>query len=342
MYEQYINLNNKSKEYFLTLLSIELKDKTTLERCKKEIDLLYDNGLLFIMELLHKYKKSKKSVNFHFRGMANNLLLLYVLGISKVNPVKYNLPYELFTNKTLCIDFINSYSIDFINSINQYNQEFKIVKCSFEPSDIHEINELEDKYYLIIPNYTKQNNIPFKLNNLNQLETLENYHTFKDKYIIIRLDDKPLIQEKKVNIKYSITTTFENKLSTLLKPKTLDDYVKIISLAHGTHVWKDNQENLFKKRNIDIHNIISNREDIYEYLINHSVEHNIAIDIIKHLNKSKTDKLCQNHLNIMKAHNCDDKFINILTKLLYISGRGEAISECLFALDETNYYTEEN
>ncbi len=342
MYEQYVTLNNNSKNYFLTLLNNEIKDKPTLERCKKEIDLLYDKGLLFIIELLHKYKKTEKSVSFHFRGMANNLLLLYVLGINKVDPIQYNLPYELFTDKTLHIDFINGRSFDFINSTNQYNQDFKIVKGSFELSNVYEINELEDKHYLIVPNYAQQNDMTFRLNESNKFETIEDYHTFKDKYIIIKLDDKPLIQENNVNLKYAMDTPFEKELSNRLNPKTIDDYAKIISLAHGTHVWKKNQEELFKQGKIDIHNIISNREDIYEYLIDHSIAHNIALDIVKQLSKSKTNKLWQSYINIMKEYNCDDKFIDILTKTLYISGRGQAVSECLFVLDKTNYYLEEN
>lgn len=345
MYEQYANLNNNSREYFLTLLNNEIKDKPTLERCKKEIDLLYDKGLLFIIELLHKYKKTEKSVSFHFKCMANNLLLLYVLGISKVDPIKYNLPYELFTDKTLRIDFINGCSLDFVSSMNQYNQDFKIVKGSFEPSNVYEINELEDKHYLFIPSYVQPNNMTFRLNEFNQFETIEDYHTFKDKYIIIRLDDKTLIQGNEVNLKYAMKTTFEKEISSSLKPKTIDDYAKIISLAHGTHVWKKNQEELFKQGKINIHNIISNREDIYEYLINHSIEHDVAIEIVKQLSKSRinrSNEFWQKYLNIMKEHNCDDMFINVLSKMLYIFGRGQAVSECLFALDEVNYYSLED
>ena len=341
MYEQYLNLNNNSREYFLTLLNNEIKDKHTLERCEKEIDLLYNKGLLFIIELLHKYKKNEKSVSFHFKGMANNLLLLYALGISKVDPIKYILQYELFTDKTLRIDFINGCSLDFVSSMNQYNQDFKIVKGSFEPSNVYEINELEDKHYLFIPSYVQPNNMTFRLNEFNQFETIEDYHTFKDKYIIIRLDDKTLIQGNEVNLKYAMKTTFEKEISSSLKPKTIDDYAKIISLAHGTHVWKKNQEELFKQGKINIHNIISNCEDIYEYLINHSIEHDVAIEIVKQLSKSRinrSNELWQKYLNIMKEHNCDDMFINVLSKMLYIFGRGQAISECLFALDEVNYY----
>lgn len=140
-------------------------------------------------------------------------------------------------------------------------------------------------------------------------------------------------------------TTFEKEISSSLKPKTIDDYAKIISLAHGTHVWKKNQEELFKQGKINIHNIISNREDIYEYLINHSIEHDVAIEIVKQLSKSRinrSNELWQKYLNIMKEHNCDDMFINVLSKMLYIFGRGQAVSECLFALDEVNYYSLED
>ena len=42
----------------------------------------------------------------------------------------------------------------------------------------------------------------------------------------------------------------------------------------------------------------------------------------------------------MVEHGCDDVFIDVLSKILYIFGRGQAVSECLFAIDESNYYVE--
>lgn len=87
MYNKYEELNDDARDYFLVWLANKIKDDDVLTRCKKEVDLLYDKGLLFIIEFLHKYKKTEKSVSFHFRGMANNLLLLHVLGINKVDPI---------------------------------------------------------------------------------------------------------------------------------------------------------------------------------------------------------------------------------------------------------------
>ena len=108
-------------------------------------------------------------------------------------------------------------------------------------------------------------------------------------------------------------------------------------------MWSENQEELFKDSKIDIHNIISNREDVYEYLVNHSIEHEVAIDIVKQLSKSRTSKsneLWQRYVDIMIEHDCDDVFMDVLSKILYISGRGQAESECIFAIDESNYYVE--
>ena len=341
MLNKYEELNDDSRDYFLVLLSNKVKDEEKLKRCKKEIDLLYDKGLLFILEFLHKYKKSEEFVSFHFRGMANNLLLLYVFGMSKVDPIKYNLPYELFTDKTLCIDFINGCSVDFVDAVEKYARDFRIVKGSFELTDVDEINKIADNHYLLIPMYVQPTNITFRLNEFNQFETVEDYHLFTDEYLTIRLDDKILIKEKKVDVKYAMHTEFEEEISKQLKPKTIDDYVKVISLAHGTRVWKENQADLFKDGKIDIHSVISNREDVYEYLIQHSIEHGVAIDIVKQMSKARTsssNELWQKYVDVMKKHNCDDMFIDILSKVLYIFGRGQAVSECLYALDETNYY----
>ena len=341
MLNKYEELNDDARDYFLVLLTNKVKNEEVLSRCKKEIDLLYDKGLLFIVEFLHKYKKNEENVSFHFRGMANNLLLLYVLGMSKVDPIKYNLPYELFTDKTLCIDFINGYSIDFAYAVEKYAKDFRIVKGSFEATDVDKINSLEDNNYLLIPTYVQPINMTFRLNEFSQFETVEDYHLFTDEYLTIRLDDKILIQEKKVDVKYAMHSEFEEEVSKQLKPKTVEDYIKVISLAHGTRVWKENQEELFKDGKIDMHSVISNREDVYEYLIQHSIDHDTAIDIVKQMSKARTssfNELWQKYVDIMKEHNCDDMFINIISKVLYIFGRGQAVSECLYALDETNYY----
>ena len=344
MLKKYEDLNYNAKEFFTeeldNLFPKEL-DKQLLERCYIEMNMLFEKGLLFIIKYLHKYHLENPEIKYYFKGMINNLLFLYVLHLSEVDPLKYNLPYELFTDKEIDVWLINGSSVDLARYLEKCSYDFKLVSGSFEREDIEEINELEDNHYLIIPKYYQPKDLTFRLNEFCHFETVEDYRLFKDKYLTIRLDDKKFIFEKDVDMKNALHTDFENEVSKLLKPKTVDDYVKVISLAHGTRVWKENQDELFKNGKIDIHSVISNREDVYEYLINHSIEHDVAIVIVKQMSKvrtSKSNKLWQKYVDIMKEHDCDDMFIDIVSKVLYIFGRGQAISECLYALDKANYY----
>ena len=47
--------------------------------------------------------------------------------------------------------------------------------------------------------------------------------------------------------------------------------------------------------------------------------------------------LWDKYVKIMKEHNCEDIFIDIFSKIEFIFGRGQAVSECLFVLDKENY-----
>lgn len=344
MYEMYEDLNDDAKEYFLLLLDDKVKDSELLKRCKIEVNILYDKGLLFIIEYLHRYKMNNKEVEYYFRGTINNILLLYVLDLNKVNPIKYNLPYELFTDNTLSIDFTNDTYLCFVDYLEESETPFRIIKGSFERENIEEINKLEDNHYLIIPKYYQPKDLTFRLNELCHFETVEDYRLLKDKYLTIRLDDKKFIFEKDVDIRYALHSEFEEKVSKQLKPKTIEDYAKIISLAHSTHVWNYNQEVLFNIGKIDINNIIATREDIYEYLLAHTIDVDVILNIIKYLRTARnkmSNELWKKYMDVMKEQNCDEMIIEILSNIQYISGRGQAISECLFAIDENNYYDEE-
>ena len=341
MLNKYEELNDDAREYFLLLLDEMVKDNELLKSCKTEVNILYDKGFLFIIEYLHRYKMNNKEVEYHFRGTINNLFLLYVLGISKVNSVEYKLPYELFTDRTLSIDFIKDTYLCFVDYLEESETLFRIIKGSFEREDIEEINELEDNHYIIIPKNYQPKDLTFRLNEFCHFETVEDYRLLKDKYLTIRLDDKKFIFEKDVDIKNALQSEFEEKLSKQLKPKTIEDYAKIISLAHSTHVWNYNQEDLFNIGKIDINNIIATREDIYEYLLAHTIEVDTALNIIKYLRTARnqmSNELWKKYMRVMKEHNCDEMIIKILSNIQYISGRGQAISECLCALDEANYY----
>jgi len=344
MLNKYKNLNLRAKEYFLNELekksSLKRMNKYILNRCYKEIDILYDKGLLFIIEYLHKFKKFK-NVHYYFSGSTNNLLLLYILKLNDVNPIKYNLPHELFKEKNIKIE-LNEFFYEFLTYLNTL-KNFRIIAGNFEKEDIEEINKLEEGHYLLIPTGYSLDDMLFTLNNDGIFETVDDYRIYKKDFITIKITKKSLLtQFKKIEVKNVINNQFENEISDILKPKTIDHYVKIKSLAHGANVWKNNQDEIFKCGDID--KVIANREDVYEYLLSHSIDKEIALQILKFLSidyRKKYLNIWHEYIDLMKKHKCGDTFINIIKKINYISTRGQAVSECLFVLNKNNYINEE-
>lgn len=342
MLEKYEELNLQAKNYFM--IEIEkafynkYKDNELLARCYKEMDILFEKGLLFIIEHLYKYKKQSENVCYYFYGSTNNLFMLYLLELSKVNPIEYNLPYELFKEKVLKVQMTGGAS-DLLHYLQRCDS-FKIVSGYFEKDEIEEINKIEEDHYLLIPKSSPIDDMLFRLNKTGMFETFDDYRKFKDNYITIKLSDTgPIKKYKSDEIENVINGKFEKQLANILKPQTINDYIKIKSLAHGTDVWKNNQDKLVELDILDLNSIISNREDVYEYLLEHSISSEQAFEILNFVNRKHitySSNIWDNYLDIMKSHKCDNIFIKIIKNVKYLSFRGQAVSECLLILDMDN------
>lgn len=357
MLEKYESLNIKSKIFLINELNEifpkKYKDMKLLERCVKELDLLYDKGILFIIEILYKYKKNRKEIcpiAYHFRGTINNLLVLYVLGISNIDPIKYNLPFELFNDNTINVDLIDAIPLDLLSFVShEYYDKVKFVYGNHDKEDIEEVNSLEDNHYLIIPflgykdspDCSILKDIPFKMSEYLLFETGEDYRNYKKEFLTIRIDEKlPIEDYESIGLENIFTCDFEIEIAKILKPKTINDYVKVKSIGHGVDVWNYNQDVLVKNGKIKLNNLIATREDIFEYLLAHSIKREKALEIVNFIRKGRQEKepkKWNEYVKLMKKNNCEDLFIDIFSKIKFIFGRGQAVSECLFVLDKENY-----
>lgn len=338
MKELYKKYNDNAKKQILKVLMKKKLSKEKYDRCCSEIELLYNNSTLFVIYLLYRYH-IKYNYIYHFRGLYNNLLILFELGISKVDSVKYNLAYELFTDNTLNFDLIEPYGWLLPEQIKKDdNIEFTIVKGGYKEDDV-DLKQFYDDHFLLLP-HTKIRDLVFILNDDNLFETVQDYRDYTNKYLAIRICTKELFDKEEITFRNILNSKFELELAEKLKPETMEDYVKIKNLSHGTDVWKHNQEELFNCEKINIKNIISSREDIFEYLIEHKINNDMAIEITNFIRRGKQfrDKeKWMKYVELMKKYNCDDLYIDIFSKIKFIFGRGQAISECLFAIDEKNY-----
>ena len=79
-----------------------LKDPVYRDRLKLELGILKDNGILDLLpyffpirDVLNYYKENGELTG-PSRGSAGGCLLMYLMGITQLDPIKYNLPFERF------------------------------------------------------------------------------------------------------------------------------------------------------------------------------------------------------------------------------------------------------
>ena len=341
----YNDLNNKAKNYLIKILKQEFYkqfDSADLyNRCLKEIDLLYDKKYLFLIQYLYEFKKLNKSISYEFQGMLNNFLFLYVIGLNFVNPLEFDLPYELYNEKEIHVNLIGAKGYDLVSYLNKQDDDFKIISGFFIKEEIPEINNLLTNHYLILPCNHLNKLMLFHFNQNNMLETINDFREYQDKYVTIKIGTKEKINNyEKISIENVITNSFEKNLVQILNPQTLNDFIKIKSLAHGASLWLHNEDFLVSQGKLNLNNLISSREDVYTYLLNHSLSKEKALEITNFISNGQALKKpikWAKYEELMQDNHCEDLYIDIFTSIEYLFGKGGAVNECLFALNKDNY-----
>lgn len=110
-------------------------------------------------------------------------------------------------------------------------------------------------------------------------------------------------------------------------PKTFTDYVKCYGLAHGTNVWEGNAENLLKDGTLLPSELIADREDVYEYLIQHGFEKRAAFEIAESVRKGRIHKSGwkTEQLEALREKEVPEWFIESCKKIQYLFPRAHAM-----------------
>ena len=110
-------------------------------------------------------------------------------------------------------------------------------------------------------------------------------------------------------------------------PKTYTDYVKCYGLAHGTGVWEDNAENLLKEGILLPSELIADREDVYEYLLQHGFEKRTAFEMAEGVRKGRIHKSGwkPEQLEAMKEKEVPEWFIESCKKIQYLFPRAHSM-----------------
>ena len=125
----------------------------------------------------------------------------------------------------------------------------------------------------------------------------------------------------------------ENTRRTLetTNPKTFSDLVIISGLSHGTGVWAGNAEDLIKNKVATLQNVIGCRDDIMTYLISKGIEPLTAFGIMETVRK-KDKFLNETQVEVMRAHNVPQFYIESCNKIEYLFPKGHATAYCMMAV----------
>ena len=167
-----------------------------------------------------------------------------------------------------------------------------------------------------------------------QIKELEKETGVKAKEVDISEVD---IQSFFKNISIRFLNTFPNPeffLSVVfkIKPKTFGEALKLYGFLHGTQVWVDNGEILFDEGH-PIDEIITFREDVMNYLLQHGMDRKTAYSIMEKARMKKCEVLLTaDDEEIMRAYNIPEWYIDSIKKLVYLFPKAYAVESGILNL----------
>lgn len=395
----------KAEEIYGKKLPEEVKERLKLELHsieEKNLEIIY----LVSSELVDYSKKLEYKVGS--RGNIGNSFVAFLLGITDINPIQHNLPFEFFAGK----DYDREPDIDLNFSSKIQEKIFTYLQKRFGKNkiiwggtvedlkdktiekacngyvDLFGIKDISCKYSIInklvgvksctgenlgrvfiIPDGLEISNLfPIEIGNKGHFKTHCDYRELCDlglyKLEILSSDVLTMIheleKETKINSKvidlndketlkmflhandnsYPVSingipefgTTFAKKMIEIAKPRNFNDLVCILALFHGTETWNYNASFLIKNEHKRLSEVISNREDMFNYLINHGIEKSIAFDIVEFVRKGilfkndrKINDKWEEYKIILKEHNIPKWYIESAEKIKYMFPKAHVI-----------------
>lgn len=234
-----------------------------LVRIESELKIIKQQGsaLRFITVINAFHAVDAKLGEYCLRGTTPSLLISYVAGLSDVDP--------LYCRPRLYPEFCYGINGDKIPWF-EFNVSADLHKRLFEHFDNYPGDEVVSRKY-----DSKGQLIGVYMGGTDEASApkSDSHSTFSINYVKI---DNEYEQKKRL---------LENVIVYQCQPQTLEEYVKCYGFEHGMGVWADNAELLYINGKIPFSELIANREDLYEYLLNHDIDKMMAFSITEYVRK---------------------------------------------------------
>ncbi|MCX5773405.1 MAG: PolC-type DNA polymerase III [Fusobacteria bacterium] len=130
-------------------------------------------------------------------------------------------------------------------------------------------------------------------------------------------------------------TRFVREMLIETRPSIFAELVRISGLSHGTDVWLNNAQNYFRQGVAKLSEVISVRDDIMNYLIDHKVDKSTAFQIMEFVRKgqpSKNKEKWEQFAKLMQDHDVQPWYIESCEKIKYMFPKGHAVAYVVMAM----------
>lgn len=282
----------------------KIKDNNEIKtnRLKSEIGYLNNDQAEFFI-FLYKLLTNNDDLLVYTSGRSTNSYILFLLGINKIDPLKYNLNEKLFYK-----ELSNSGDINF-TLISNLKEKTEIKHGA------HTCTLMSDDRVILLSSFS---------NDFAKAEFNDDFYKKLNEGFVVN------VQGHKIN---TIGEGIYRGLDFLLEIgdiNNFDDLIHALALFKGTDVFESRNymdADITDSNGKDVHhNLLDTQDDLYSYYLKHGVPEDVALAYISpsFLKKPLSPEIKH---DLFEKYNINEDMVKFINKISYLPPMGSAISD---------------